>query len=239
MRSYKILLVEDSDDEAATLQAHLRRYASHVGVAFQIERLSSALDFMRDDLVCDLVFMDIDLPGINGMEAAEYLRMHDAQTPLIFVTNLAQYAVQGYQVDALDFMVKPVSYEDFSLRMGRAMRVMERRASRSIAITSSGETHVVELSDIRYVELQGHNLLYHVAGQTEPLKARGSMREARQELPQELFLPISQGCIVNMEHIRAVRNDSLDMDDGVTLYFSRSRKRPGLETLARFFGGTI
>ncbi len=70
--------------------------------------------------------MDIDLPGINGMEAAQLLREENATTPLIFVTNLAQYAVKGYQVDALDFMVKPVGYGDFAMRMGRAMRPWRR-----------------------------------------------------------------------------------------------------------------
>ena len=238
MRTYRIVMVEDSDAEAATLASHLRRYADEQGVRFSVTRLASAVDLECDHAGADLVFMDIDLPGMNGMEAAAELRRHDPDVPLVFVTNLAQYAVRGYQVDALDFMVKPVGYEDFRMRMARAMRAMERNFVQTRLVADPDGSRVVALRDIVYLELVRHDLHYHLAdGST--IRERGSIRAAEESLPSDTFLRMSQGCLVNMGHVALVRTDSVELDDGTQLYFSRSRKRACLDTLNRFLGGTI
>ena len=236
---YRILMVEDDEREAETLRHSLERYARENNLEFQVSWERSALGATSGDAKFDLIFMDIGLPGINGMEAATLIRTYDSETPIIFVTNLAQYAVKGYQVDALDFMVKPVGYGDFAMRMGRALKAMEKNATHTMALPTSAGTRVVDVRDIVFVELEKHDLLYHVAGLAQPLRRRGSISGAREELPQGLFITVSQGCLASMAHVSAVLADSLQMDDGTTLYFSRSRKKPCLETLARYFGGTI
>jgi DNA-binding LytR/AlgR family response regulator len=231
-------MVEDNDQAASALSAHLEHFGAERGVRFLVTRLSTAFDLSSASAV-DLIFMDIDLPGINGMEAAQLLREENASTPLIFVTNLAQYAVRGYQVDALDFMVKPVSYGDFAMRMERALRVMEKNAAHTMVLPTANGTRIVNVNDITHVELVKHDLLYHVVGFDQPLRRRGSISGAREELPQGLFITVSQGCFANMAHVTAVLGDSIRLDDGTQLFFSRSRKKPSLETLARYFGGTI
>ena len=119
---YRIALVEDELDAADALAAFLDRYAQERGLDFALARFTNAMDFELTKESFDLVFMDIQMPGINGMEAAHLLRTYDEVTPIVFVTNLAQYAVRGYEVDALDFIVKPVTYFNFRMRMDKAMR---------------------------------------------------------------------------------------------------------------------
>ncbi len=138
-------MVEDSDEEATILLDHLEHYGKVHGVRFITTRSVTAFELVNDAIQADLVFMDIDLPGINGMEAAEMLRESDTTTPLIFVTNLAQYAVRGYQVDALDFMVKPIAYGDFSMRMDRAMRAVKKNAGRTVAFPPLAECDSLRL----------------------------------------------------------------------------------------------
>ena len=106
----RVLVIEDTPAEADALVLCLRRYAAERGETLAIEVIGSAFEFLGSHQPCDLIFMDIDMPGITGMEAAQALRAHDEKTPLVFVTNLSQYAVKGYEVDALGFLVKPVSY---------------------------------------------------------------------------------------------------------------------------------
>ena len=234
----RILIVEDTPEEAAVLQAHLERYATEHGLDLNVAWLNNALDFLEDRPQADLIFMDIDMPGINGLDAARQLREHDAMTPLVFVTNLAQYAVRGYEVDAVDFMVKPVGYEDFRMRMARAMRAMERNFVQTRLVSDPDGSRVVALRDIVYLELVRHDLHYHLAdGST--IRERGSIRAAEESLPSDTFLRMSQGCLVNMGHVALVRTDSVELDDGTQVYFSRSRKRACLDTLNRFLGGTI
>ena len=124
-----IALVEDEPEAADVLAAFIARYADEKGLELAVTRFGNAMDFEMTHQHFDLVFMDIQMPGINGMEAAQLMRTYDSETPIIFVTNLAQYAVKGYEVDALDFIVKPVTYFNFRMRMDKAMRRIRRNVS--------------------------------------------------------------------------------------------------------------
>ena len=116
---YQIISIEDDPAEAEVLRHHVERFSRENNVELSLTWLRTAADFLERHRPADLILMDIDLPGISGMEAATLLRSYDSETPLIFVTNLAQFAIKGYEVDALDFVVKPVGYHDFAHR-GRA-----------------------------------------------------------------------------------------------------------------------
>lgn len=239
MGAYRVLIVEDSPEEADRLRCHLSHYASdHEGVSFTCESLGSGLEFLEKRPTADLIFMDIAMPGINGMEAAELLREKDSETPLIFVTDLAQYAVKGYQVDALDFMVKPVAYEDFSLRMDRAMRLLARKSGKTITIPTNDGTCVVALRDLLYAETFRHDVRYHLAS-GEVLRNRCSLVTLERELSSEGFVRIAASHLVNMARVVRVRRDSVVMSNGDELFFGRTRKKEALERLGAYIGGTI
>lgn len=236
---YRILSIEDSRDAESILSSHIERYAAETGLELSITWKTSAFDLAGgDEAHFDLVFLDIDLPGINGMEAAEALRGHDTETPIIFVTNLAQYAVKGYRVDALDFIVKPVSYYDFKLRMDKAVRMLGRSAQRSIRIPSDNGFRIVAVADICYIEVSNHNLAIHLAN-GEVIAMRASLSKIEEELGGTAFVRVSNSCLANMAHIREIRGSDIHMSDGGVIYFSRSRKKPALETIARYLGGSL
>jgi len=236
---YRILIVEDSAEAGQALHAHIDRYAREAGIECAITWKTSAFDLAGDDEArYDLIFLDIELPGINGMEAAEAMREHDPETPLIFVTNLAQYAVHGYAVDALDFVVKPVSYFDFRLRMDKAMRTIGCAAKRSLSIPTESGFRVVAAADIAYVDVANHDLAYHLAcGET--ITVRGTLSRAEEELEGATFVRISNSCLVNMAHIKEIKGSDIHMGCDDTVYFSRSRRKPALETIARYLGGSL
>ena len=241
---HRIAIVEDDAREEERLAEHIERYGRSHGEEFQVSWFTAAEDFLSTRRPVDLIFLDIDLPGgINGMEAAELLRAYDSETPLIFVTNLAQYAVRGYSVEALDFMVKPVSYPDFELRMGKAMRYLSRSTGQTIVIHGAKGDRVTAVRDICYVEILNHDLIWHrtdvpARGDVDE-RERGTMKQAEAELPENLFVRISNNCLVNMAHIELVRRDGVVTDTGVTLYYSRSRKRAAMDKIAAYFGGSI
>ena len=204
---YRVLVVEDEADEAATIKAHLERFGSTRGVDFSVTWLKTAFDLISQSGKYDLVFLDIDLPGINGM---------DEVTPIIFVTNLAQYAVKGYEVDALDFMVKPVGYYDFSLRMEKALRKLSANVGRTIPVTTTDGVRVVPLARLDYVEVRNHDLIFHVADD-EPLRVRGNLSAFERENAGGPLLRISKSVVVNMERIDWVRGYA------ITSYLGGSR----------------
>ncbi len=233
---FRILIVEDEDAAARTLERAVHMYGESVGERFQTMHLFSAIDL--DEAVSqgfDLIFLDIEMPGQNGMDAAFDLRAHDAVTPIIFVTNLANYAVHGYAVNALDFIVKPFSYEDFRLRMDRAMQVMRQRVRRTISVRSRDGLRMFDAASLVYVDMDGHDLVYHLDDGLS-VSVRGSMRKLDDELGGSPFLRVSSGCIVNMGHVRGVADAALTLSTGDTVWASRANKKQVLEAIAVYLG---
>ncbi len=235
---YRILIVEDTPSEADLLKACLSRYADERSTDFSVTVLPSALEFVNARHPADLVLMDIDMPGINGMEAAEIFRTYDTETPLIFVTNLAQYAVRGYSVDALDFVVKPVRYPDFSMRLDRAMRVLARNEGHVLSVPTADGLRRIAASSVVYIDLDKHDVQYHLED-GGCLKTRGSLRAVMEELGQGTFARISSGCLINMQRVARIGSDSVTMSDGSELFFSRRERKAALEALANFMGRSI
>lgn len=235
---YRVLMVEDDDGEAAQLEALLNRYAAEHGVKLHISREKSAVTLQDEKRAFDLILLDIGLPGINGMEAAEALRHVDDVTPIIFITSLAQYAIKGYEVDALGFVLKPATYGELSLRLDKALRVLAKNAGNTVRITTREGTRQVSTSELASVEISNHDLVYHLMDGSS-CKVRGTISSAEEELGSSGFVRISASCIANMALIANVKRDSLEMADGSTLFFSRSRKKAAMEQIARFFSGNL
>lgn len=234
---YRILIVEDTPEAEAALQGHLDHYAKEHAIDLQVTWHKSAFEVAGGDAHFDLIFLDIDLPGIDGMEAAGLMRNFDPDTPIIFVTNLAQYAVKGYEVDALDFVVKPVNYADFRLKMDKAIRTMERRGTRSVSISADGSLRILAIPDIVYVDVSNHDLAYHLSD-GEVVVARGSLSKLEANLAGTSFVRVSNSCLVNMAHIRQIKGADIRLSTGEVIWFSRSRKKPAMETIARYVGGS-
>ena len=106
---YKIAIVEDEPKAADTLDAMLAQYAEENGVSIETSKYQNAVVFLSNySARFDIIFMDIEMPHLSGMECAEKLREIDNSTLLIFATNLANMAAQGYSVDAFDFIVRHI-----------------------------------------------------------------------------------------------------------------------------------
>ncbi|WP_322150479.1 LytTR family DNA-binding domain-containing protein [Paratractidigestivibacter sp.] len=236
---FKIAIVEDEHDAAMALSEFLARYGKENGCEIQATEFSSALQFETSKQSFDLVFMDIQMPGINGMEAAQLMRTYDGETPIIFVTNLAKYAVRGYEVDALDFIVKPVTYGNFRMRMDKAVRHIRRNAGRSIVLNTRSGIRVLSLEEIEYVEVRQHDLYYHLVGKEQPLEIYGSLSAFEQEVAGGPFVRISNSCLINMNHVRQVRGCDCVTSNGDTLPISRSKKRETVDTITAFLSGSI
>lgn len=235
---HKVLIVEDSPTEARTLATFIERYGETHGEKFQVTHLETAVDYVAGSIGrFDLVFMDIDLPGINGMEAAQLMRAVDEKTPLIFVTNLAQYAVRGYEVNALDFVVKPVSYADFSLRMDKALRALARQTTRNVVIRSQDGLSIVSVSEVAHVDISNHDLVYHLAD-GDTVRVRGSLGTVERELADTPLIRASNGSLVNIDFIQTIRADEFVMTTGDVIRMSRARRASVLAAIAEHLGST-
>ncbi len=126
----KIAIVEDELAYAKQLQEFLLQYEKEMGESFHITTFSDGDEIVHKYKAdFDIILMDVEMKFMDGMSAAEEIRKVDTEVVIIFITNMAQYAIKGYAVDALDYVLKPVSYFAFSQRLARAISRMKKRES--------------------------------------------------------------------------------------------------------------
>jgi two-component system response regulator LytT len=152
-----IAVLEDEDEFAKTLMGHIHQYSIEMNIPIEVERFYDGMSFLDEySEKYQIVFMDIAMPNMNGMETAEKLRKIDKEVCLIFVTSLAQYAIRGYEVSALDFIVKPVSYELFKIRMERAISLVHKTDYYTIK-TADG-IRKININNLMYIE--SNNIIF-------------------------------------------------------------------------------
>lgn len=229
----QVAIVEDSEDAAKLLRDYLTRYESTVDERFHVTCFSNAVAFLEPYRGYDLVFMDIEMPHMNGMEGALRLRTVDTQAKLIFVTNMAQFAARGYEAEALDFMVKPVAYADFSFKMKRAMNAIQISRKKELVILQPSGMVRVSSDELLYVEVRGHSLTYHLAGQS--IQSRGTMERAEEQLAPLSFLRCNSCYLVNPRYIDWVRGYTVKVG-GEELQISHPRRKKFMESLSQWYG---
>lgn len=172
----------------------------------------------------------------NGMDIARQIRKTDDNTIMIFVTQLAQYAVEGYQVDALDFMVKPLEYYSFELVMRKAARRLRQRQPQSVVLQTEEGMTVLSSDQILYVEVLDHYITYHTAERQYTRK--GTLADAEQQLDSQKFYRCSRCYLANLRYISAVGKDSITVG-GQEISVSRGRRKGLLLAVSNYWGGGI
>ena len=232
-----IAIVEDEAAEAEILQSYFSRYTQEYGTTFTVTHFLSAESFLnRDRPIYDLVLMDICLPRASGMDAAARLRQVDQSVPLIFVTNMAQFAVKGYEVDAFDFVVKPVSYANFVLKIHRLLGKLASRREGEVLVTQSGHMLRLYVSQIKYIEISGHRMVYHTT--SGEVSAYGNLKEAEAALDPAMFARCNSCYLVNLNYVQAIQGHTV-LVDGVSLQISRPRRKAFVQALNDYLGGGI
>lgn len=161
-----VAIAEDDPNCAKQLERFLRGFGRESGRAFQITHYDNGEDLIeqyRSNF--DLIFLDIEMPFVDGLTAAKHIRQIDPKVIMIFITNLAQYAIRGYEVNALDYIVKPIKYTSFSLHLSRAMPHLSEQEDACLVIAVKGGVVKLDPDSILYIESQKNQLLFHTAAQ--------------------------------------------------------------------------
>lgn len=230
-----VAIVDDSPQDAQRLEAYFRRYREETGGEYRTTLYPSAADFLQcRDTAFDLIVMDIDMPGINGVDAARRLRERGDETVLMFVTNMPQYALAGYEVEAVDYVLKPVAYQDFALKLRKARRYIQRGRDAQVALHTPEGVIPLTVSEILYVESSRHYLTYHLVDRE--IQVRGSMGEAEAQLPSQQFARCNSGYLVSLRHVEAIDREDVVVG-GQRLKISRGKRLEFMNRFTRYLGG--
>lgn len=232
---YRIAIVEDDRGFVEELKNYLNQYAKEEGQEFEISAFYDGAEILENYVPkYDLILLDIEMPKVNGMDAAEKIRETDENVVLMFITNMAQYAIRGYSVGALDFVMKPITYYTFSMKVKRALKRVQKKEIPSILLTLPDGVKKIDINRIYYLEVQNRMLHYHT--DEGEFVVRGTLQGAESTLPAAFFAKCNHWYLVNLMHVTEVRKNTAIVG-GHELEISRRNRAGFLKALAEFMGG--
>lgn len=229
----KVVIVEDDERESDRLSGYVSKYASGRGETADITVYPNALVFLsRYAPGADVVFMDIDMPDMTGMEAAKHLRERDSLVPLVFVTALSSFAVEGYSVGAADYLVKPYPYDALVFSLDRLFRRTAHCGE--VTVRNMNGSVRIPVDSINYVEINKHRLLYHT--DSGIVDVWGSMKTAEAQLPAGLFARCGVSYLVNLRRVERIAGDEVTVG-GDVIVISRAKKKSFMAALNAYIAG--
>lgn len=230
----RIAVVEDDAPTREKLCTLIRDHAVSKGKDLAVTPLEDGSSLLGGALSgYDIIFLDIMLPGLTGMEVAERIRAGDPDVVLVFVTNAAQYAIKGYAVGALDFVLKPVNPYEFLVKLERALERAAQRRQRPITLQTADGVQVLSSRDILYVETRDRKLFYHTTRGC--FAVRSSMQSAEALLGSLRLVRCNQCYLVNLRHVQSVQGDFVTVGRD-RLEVSRRQRAAFLEAMLQYVG---
>ncbi|MDL2302196.1 LytTR family DNA-binding domain-containing protein [Lachnospiraceae bacterium OttesenSCG-928-D06] len=232
-----IAVVEDEKMYSDQLNGYLERYGKESGREIKVTFFTDGDEIIQHYKgEYDIILMDIQMKFMDGMAAAEKIREMDTKVIIIFITNMVQYAIRGYEVDALDYIVKPVEYFSFSQKLAKAIERIKPDDHRYISVTTDNGLKKIDIDEILYVESFGHYLKYET--QKGVYQTRSTMKNAEEILEAYGFCRIHKGYLVNIKYVEEVRGSNCIL--GVKqIPISRVNRKNFMEKLTNYIGGGI
>lgn len=231
----KVAIVDDELEMRQIMTDYVKRFGEEAGIDLETVTFESGELFLKDyKMIYDIIIFDIDMPGINGIDTARKLREIDSNVTIIFVTNIAQYAINGYEVDAVDYILKPVSYYDFSMKFHRTVAKAAQKKEHIIKVETAEGTRKLRLPALVYVEVLSHYLYFHTT--KRDYRSRGNISDVEKELEKYNFVRIHRSYIVNLRYVNKVLSKEVTVGDKV-LPVSRNYKEKLKEEYLKYIRG--
>lgn len=233
MSTYKIAVCDDDPAQIQYLTASLSAWAQEKGVLLQTSSFESAESFLfqyADEKDFDILLLDIEMGRMNGVDLAKKVRETNKEVQIIFITGYMEYISAGYDVEALHYLLKPVTNEKLSGVLNRACERLKNKA-RCLLIHTGGEIVRIPLYEIRYLDVHQNYVTIHA---DEDYTIKKTLRELESQL-DESFFRTGRSCLVNLHSIKKITRTDVYLKDGVRLPLSRGLYDSLNQTMIRYF----
>lgn len=233
----KIALVEDNELHREQIAQEIRSYFGELNEVCELRVFCNGADMLgnNDDAGgFDLLLLDIKLPGIDGLSVAKQIRQKDSKVLIVFITSMTAYAVQGYSVHAMDYILKPINRISFRNTLDRARELFRQRTEHYISVTTSEGLLKLDISQIYYIETEKHAVrLYYTKGS---IHINDTLKNLEEKLKNANFCRCNNCYLVNLSHVEQVKKECVIVA-GSELSFSRLRYKTFMESLTSYLGG--
>ena len=232
----KIAIVEDNPADVRIIEDLLRRYFFRECIIADIETFNSGEDLLAEwPFEIDIVFLDIHMEKLNGIETASKIRETNERAVIILVTNNPQYSLAGYSVDALDYLVKPISFELLDRVLPRALRRLENSDRNSLTIRNNDGYFVVNPMDINFVEMDNRKVIIHT--KTGSITCTRTLNHMQEKLPA-IFFRCHSAFLINLHAVESLK-DQCAVIGGKMIPISKHRRKEFVSALTNCIGDIL
>ena len=229
-----IAVVEDSIDDLNNCLSLLDKYSKEKHLEFDIQTFESGDAFlMRFKSQFDFIILDINLSAMNGIDVARSVRTKDEEVIIMFATNLAKYATNGYEVDAIDFALKPLTYASFYLRLERVMKKLNKKTDSFLVVPSDGGFNKINVSDVLYVEVISHDIIFHMMSGNN-ITTSGTLKKYDEKLKDLWFIRCNSCYLVNAHKIKRVEKLDIQLINDEVIAISHPKKKSFMESFKKY-----
>lgn len=235
---YNIAICDDEQDFVTELDEMIQRYVRETGIEIRTTTFKNGQELIGSDKIeLDLIFLDIQMDIMNGLEVAKRIREKDEKVSIIFLTSLAKYALAGYEYRAENYIIKPITYVRLKNEMDKWLRNYKRNDKKYILVHNGEGQHRVNLNTLKYLETYNRNVKLHTdKGEIISYK---KMREFETELVEAHFLRCHSSYLVNLFFVKRVGKLELELISGEKLPISQPKRKFVMEKLADYWGDRL
>lgn len=233
---FRIAVCDDTPEIRELLRGYFRDLSTETKLDLAVDAYADGAELLASDFLSyDLMILDVQMGEPDGIETARKIRAAGGDMAIIFFTNYVQYALDGYEVQAYRFLLKPLEYAQFATVVGGALRQIQAgRQSRLRVRGRNGET-LLPAEDVLYAETERGHVVLHTdkEGRVPSLM---SMKELEAMLTSASFFRCHTAYLVNMREVRRVTQQDVVLRDGTVLPLSKHRRKEMKEALALYWG---
>lgn len=231
----RVAICDDEETVRRELAAYMRKIMEDGKGKIEILEFATGEELLQNyPENLDILLLDIQMTDMDGMATAREIRCFDQQVHIVFVTNLAQYALEGYKVRAFGYLVKPVSYQDFSIELRELMKKMLSAREKCIVVKNGPEQVHLSVEEIIFAETMGRKVVIHTVCQD--YESTMPMFALEEELSAYGFVRCHTAFLVNVNHIKKISKNTLILSSDTIIPISKHRRSRCVREIGHFWG---